>query len=264
MYRHFLTDALLTLFTAGGKECTVLYIIQPPPELPCNPFEEYRYENVVLQCSVALSIQSFQEPIIDITVKWFKDESEIGRRRVWPQTFEIEMENFIVYETSLILDATLRTKNVSYWCQVTTTSDTSVTFQPSTVTTIRRPEYYHHLPRCVGAQPLGLPTAECALSGITLYPPPPPPPGPPSNCQCSTTDAQSSSASLAMTSACNGTDYHSSASSNSAAVVAPVVILVLLLLIVAIALVSALVGVIYKHRMMEKRRLRGKHFMINT
>lgn len=211
-------------------------------------------------CSAALSIKSFQEPIIDITVKWFKNESEIGTRRVWPQTLEIEMENFVLYETSLTLDATLRTETVSYWCQITTISDTTVTFQPSTVTTITRPENYLHLPRCVGGQPLGLPRAECAINGITLYPPPSPPETP-SNCKCSTTEAQSSTASLAAASACNETDPHSSESSNSAAVVAPVVILVLLLLVVAIALVSALVGVIYKHRMMEKRRLKGKHII---
>ena len=162
------------LFTYNyiDAECSVIYMLQPPPELPCNPFITHsQYGNLVLQCYVAVSQQFVEHTRVEVSIVWYHNVTVSGDQhrstlgKIW-----LGEDNFVVHQASQSVEGFLA-EHTEYWCQVLLNGEDaydSVNLRHSSVTNIRESSHYRHLPFCSEDIPLGLPVAECALDDVTF------------------------------------------------------------------------------------------------
>lgn len=239
----------------------ILYIIQPPPELPCNPFirEEYYYGNLALQCYVAVSKVFLKHTEATISLVLFYNQTDEHNRnyiqKIIPRMNVFEEDSFIIYTAVHSVEGILHGRD-EYWCQVFVNEQQvyeSYIINPSSVTVIRNPSCYHGFPPCTENIPLGLPVILDAFSyPLTLD----------EFCTDTAFEASSSELVLDMNDPVNGTiSCNETASSDdyalpSALIIVPNVILSVIVVLAAIVLISVLV-VYWRHKKPLKYRMKG-------
>ena len=160
----------------AGRECSVIYTIQPPPDLPCSPYVNISPGySVILQCRVAVhKIFLSQKGGDVIKLQWHKkltgSSSDLGSSEwIDSNNRQILQDDFVIYDAYLDLTNATMSKNYKYWCQVYgINSSDSFNYSTSTATVIRESAHYQYLPTCTQNEPLGWPVAKCALNGLDI------------------------------------------------------------------------------------------------
>lgn len=149
-------------------------MIQPPPELPCNPFvNEWsrEYGRTVLQCYVAVSEAFIDKTRADVSLLWYSNvtvskDGTVGLQHRELDTIKVLVNDYIIYKATQLVEG-YQIGQDQYWCQVylnDRNSYDSVLLPQSSVTTIKSPQCYQHLPSCTPDIPLGLPVALTIIS----------------------------------------------------------------------------------------------------
>ena len=254
----------MLLYTAENTnpQCGTLYIVQPPPELPCNPFytnETGRQWNLVLLCTVAQFKWHLNESLVSITVQWYQKYGDTKKQEIKPEVIKLEVENYTLIQTSLSVPFTTffpGSSNFSVWCEATLIGDENIPLKPSSMTIIRQPKHYQDLPQCVVRQPLGLPQAMCALNNTILNPIP-------TNvhlCECQVTPTTVAAHDL-ESSGCNGTNPEGSGLDDKMSRMLGLIAgLAGIVVGVVIGLVFIIVVIACLRRGVIKSKLKGKNY----
>ena len=240
----------------------MIYVIQPPPELPCNPFtsEQGNDYGLVLQCAVAVSRTFLGKTSAQISLSLYSSLTDSDNRTIIQSIdlvlSEVRQEDYVIYRAAPSLKGVLRGRH-EYWCQVLVNGQDScdtVSLQRSSATVIRTPSCYQHLPQCTQDLPLGLTVSQDALSSSS-----------------STSESCTDSAFLEslsggdprnaslMTTSRNTTTQGGAAAAatvSRAAVIVPTLFLSILLVLAIFAFIVLLV-VHWRNRQAQKYRMKG-------
>ena len=131
-----------------SANCDYFYVLQPPSELPCNPYqiktmtESYVY-NVSLECAVAT------QAVTESEIRWVEVlDSELEDGSFHVSTDIYTLEGFTLFQSVLHI-TTVPQPNIShvYWCEFHTLGkETQESFINKL--TIYEPEFYASFPPC--------------------------------------------------------------------------------------------------------------------
>ena len=252
---------------------SVFYIIQPPHELPCNPFINgwsREYGRTVLQCYVAVSQAFIDKTRADVSLLWYSNvtiskDGTFGLQRRELDTIKVLVNGYIIYKATQLVEG-YQISQDEYWCQVYLNDQNtydSVVLPRSSVTTIRSPQCYQHLPSCTQDIPLGLPVALTVISDHdrTIS----------DSSLCSSTVENGSSGtaiqelthqeegvinSLSSERLCNGTGKHDGGASNAAVITSNVFLSIFIVFSITICAVL-IVKYIKKRKSKPRKRRKG-------
>lgn len=125
----------------------------------------------MLQCYVAVSEAFIDKTRADVSLLWYSNvtvskDGTIGLRRRELDTIKVLVNGYIIYKATQLVEG-YQISQDEYWCQVYLNDQNtydSVLLPRSSVTTIKRPQCYQHLPSCTQDIPLGLPVALTVIS----------------------------------------------------------------------------------------------------